>query len=1099
MGNAWSSLSMADKTKYIQDMVRQGISTLDEISAQYNAFAEGGANNETPPTIPPSWSVDQTSYEGTRLEPWKALNNIYYEAYPDTSFTRENTGVGSIEAYPKGSYIGENYPGTEWLSFSPNPAVNALRYDPASNDAQDIRLDALHFMPDDPTYDVLRQELINEAKYYEDIQEAAGRQYNDWTAKTKDPKNLMPYEQFINNEVDGLLRNMFIQGTDQYIQGKHYWRNPEDYKEWYPGLMPYVDRIHDYLRTGKRPANILPEVSITRAKGGPLGNVYDGEGDEPNTLDNDDIIYGGRAKVEGQPVEFSVTAPYTQPYTYYSPWDQQWYGIGYGGAQVPVDNPGKYSLSLDDYMRLKQDRAKSDDVGGWHQLGDQIEDLGWILATAPMSEAKGVNLLTKAGRDALKFDLGIANAANKSRHLGRILANELDDAVRWSDLSNTLKGSTSVVRSHNNTNRAMFAESDNVLKNVFNTEANTIDSQLANAASSSTPYTYSQLRHYLENGIIPENLPEDIKHLFSNFDADYYIGLKGEGIRGQARQIMDSQVRPRLQEAIKRKFQIPSGEASPWGDFFSTQKMNEYDKALDNLRIVVPNDIWWDALNKIDGYKTTKAFYSPKTKSVYLRQFPTIDDVIHETRHRLQHVDDLQNVPTVSDEAFNAAWSDKLLEEKAPSIAELRNSALREKAGFERSANELSIPEQNELIDQLQKSELKDLLRKQNSYTKRYMKENDEIEKISKELFGEEPLEGEDYLEYLNSLSPEELQEEIKRDPLYKIKEAMKHGWGLLPFISAPYIGNNNQKALGGNLYAPGGGLYNFYEGQPTGSAQQGQQLLLQLANMYMEKKKRDSEAAQQSETQVNLEPIQEQQYDFPLTQTFAMPDLNFEEAPETPESPEVSKDRYAQFINYLDQVEGFKENAYRLAGEDYPTIGFGFYQYYPGTKKAIRMGDHITREEALKYMPAAIQARVDTLKKKMGSEWNTLTPNQQDALLDISYNAGEGASHFNYNSRLRQAIHKKDWEAAAKELDTHSKNYNLANRNTARRKLWSNADYSGGRQSNNKAAKAREEALKILNASRPVVAPVRIEDYQDSLKITRPPQTDYVKQILGI
>lgn len=253
MGNAWSSLSMADKTKYIQDMVKRGISTLDEISAQYNTFAD-----DTPPTIPPSWGY-QTSSEGTRLEPWKALNNIYYEAYPDTHFTRENTGIGSIEAYPAGDYMGYRYP-NRFLSFSPNPAVNVIRYDPALNDAQDIRLDALHFMPDDPTYDVLRQELINEAKHTEDIRRTADERYNDWTANSKD---LMPYEQFIKNEVDGLLRNMFIQGTDQYIQEKNYWRNPEDFRNWYPELMPYVDRIHDYLRTGERPANILPEVIIT--------------------------------------------------------------------------------------------------------------------------------------------------------------------------------------------------------------------------------------------------------------------------------------------------------------------------------------------------------------------------------------------------------------------------------------------------------------------------------------------------------------------------------------------------------------------------------------------------------------------------------------------------------------------------------------------------------------------------------------------------------------------------------------------------------------------------------------------------------------------
>ena len=187
------------------------------------------------------------------------------------------------------------------------------------------------------------------------------------------------------------------------------------------------------------------------AKGGSLGKLYDGEGDEPNTLDT---VYGGRMKVEGQPVEFSVTAPYTQPYTYYSPWDRQWYGIGYGGAQVPVDNPGKYSLSLDDYMKLKQDRAKSDDVGGWHQLGEQLggpEGLGWALVTAPMFEgvegASWLKGLTQKGRDAIKWDLNLAKGASRQRYLSRAFANELDNVVtNGYGLKNTIAPTVPVVK-----------------------------------------------------------------------------------------------------------------------------------------------------------------------------------------------------------------------------------------------------------------------------------------------------------------------------------------------------------------------------------------------------------------------------------------------------------------------------------------------------------------------------------------------------------------------------------------------------------------------------------------------------------------------------
>jgi hypothetical protein len=56
---------------------------------------------------------------------------------------------------------------------------------------------------------------------------------------------------------------MFIEGTPEYIQSKRYYPDVNQLREWNKPLLPYIDEIHKYLKTGKRPAYILPEVTVT--------------------------------------------------------------------------------------------------------------------------------------------------------------------------------------------------------------------------------------------------------------------------------------------------------------------------------------------------------------------------------------------------------------------------------------------------------------------------------------------------------------------------------------------------------------------------------------------------------------------------------------------------------------------------------------------------------------------------------------------------------------------------------------------------------------------------------------------------------------------
>ena len=201
----------------------------------------------------------------TGLTPWPALSNIEYQAIADPTFTRDKTGEGSIE------YFAPNEKGIQYNNgyYREHPMFghNVILYNPDTNDEQDIRLDALHAMPQDPTYDVLNTVYRNRVqdsdvaynalrryKEAEDILEKQGQLGKD--------VNPDPYPFFLNNEADGLLRNLLIEGTPEYMDSKRYYPDKQQLREWNAPLVPYVDAIQQYLETNERPQNVLEEVVV---------------------------------------------------------------------------------------------------------------------------------------------------------------------------------------------------------------------------------------------------------------------------------------------------------------------------------------------------------------------------------------------------------------------------------------------------------------------------------------------------------------------------------------------------------------------------------------------------------------------------------------------------------------------------------------------------------------------------------------------------------------------------------------------------------------------------------------------------------------------
>ena len=149
---------------------------------------------------------------------------------------------------------------------------------------------------------------------------------------------------------------------------------------------------------------------------------------------------------------------------------------------------------------------------------------------------------------------------------------------------------------------------------------------------------------------------------------------------------------------------------------------------------------------------------------------------------------------------------------------------------------------------------------------------------------------------------------------------------------------------------------------------------------------------------------------------------------------------------DYIKKSEKFSPTAYQLEGEAHPTIGYGFYNVYPGTNRKVKKGDVLSQAEADRYLDVAIQERADNLAKKVPN-WNKLTSNQQDALIDLAFNAGDNARHFRKGSKLMTALANEDWDAASKQLATTSRNPNfkrgMQNRSNRRRNMFVNGDYS--------------------------------------------------------
>ena len=130
--------------------------------------------------------------------------------------------------------------------------------------------------------------------------------------------------------------------------------------------------------------------------------------------------------------------------------------------------------------------------------------------------------------------------------------------------------------------------------------------------------------------------------------------------------------------------------------------------------------------------------------------------------------------------------------------------------------------------------------------------------------------------------------------------------------------------------------------------------------------------------------------------------------------------DNYDNLKKFIKSHEGLSKKAFTLPGEAHPSIGYGFYDVYPGTNRKVKIGDTITEAEADKYLDAALRNLDKELSKKVPN-WSKLSNNQRDALRDLAYATGPFGAHFKPNSKLMTALKNEDWETASKHLGAKS------------------------------------------------------------------------------
>lgn len=286
--NKWDELSLTEKSEVMRQAVANGITNLNEIRQTYNEYADGGRMDND--------ITENKEAVAAAKEKYPMLRGIDFSVYSDPNYRASDyDGYGDIEVFHKGEQKVDYAP--EYSYSNPNINQDNVLYNPnriPERYTQDaINLDAIsHLGHNDPTYDTLNAAIGSE--YPDAATNEMLPLYEKMTGKNlmkmPDSKKTHKYEwipqvlkawddapQRYQNAIDGLVRDYIISKehpdpNDPIYKGLDYVKyNPQWDSENNSPF--YLNQLYDYITTGRRPANILPEVTVTGHKHAVGGKV----------------------------------------------------------------------------------------------------------------------------------------------------------------------------------------------------------------------------------------------------------------------------------------------------------------------------------------------------------------------------------------------------------------------------------------------------------------------------------------------------------------------------------------------------------------------------------------------------------------------------------------------------------------------------------------------------------------------------------------------------------------------------------------------------------------------------------------------------------
>lgn len=244
---SWNDLSMADRARYIQWGVANGLSRMDDIRSIYNSYEDGGPK--------PRPDIEKSIAE--------YYDGIPQDAYPvhvvqDNNFNPP--GYGDIETMLREDAL---YDGGAYKYPNPYPDENTIVFNNRVPDPEQAAiLDYLHVLrAEDNQYKELLGNLHNSVMSDKGGLQYTARERRNEDAQRVGEENVLPLSRYIENEEDGWLRNMFHPGTREDLERDNYYPDKKQMLQWNPELYEPTREIYNYLHP-----YVLPEVTVTAKK-----------------------------------------------------------------------------------------------------------------------------------------------------------------------------------------------------------------------------------------------------------------------------------------------------------------------------------------------------------------------------------------------------------------------------------------------------------------------------------------------------------------------------------------------------------------------------------------------------------------------------------------------------------------------------------------------------------------------------------------------------------------------------------------------------------------------------------------------------------------